>query len=370
MKICFLIPSVASGGIETYLLRFIKHLIYKGINPETIIVIIRNSKKGELLQAYRSTGVKIVFMPLGYLNPAKIWRYYRFFRIEKPDVIVDFNANFAGISIYIGKLAHISNRITFYRQGSDHFRPNILKRLYNKWMNFLVYKNSNTILFNSFAALDYFFPYRKAKDNRYLVIYNGINKKDFELQINKVEARKLLGLPKKKFIIGHVGRYDKSKNHHFILDVASEILRNNSDLHFVFCGRDTEKLQKVIDDSELSQHVSILGYRNDIPVILNSFDLFFFPSVTEGQPNALIEAMITGLPFVTSNIPSIKEIVPANMSNQLINPFSINEAKEKILNTKRNINMKKELNCKEWAINLFDGKKRFDHLYEIIYQNK
>src|SRR5690606_1863020 len=143
-KTCFLIPSVASGGIEMYLLRYLNFIE----DTSQITVLVRSHKKGELYEAYKSTGVPLKFLPLGYLNPLKIWQHYNYYKSQKFDVICDFNANFAGIPMLLAKILKVPKRIAFYRQGSNHFAPSFIKNGVNTYMNRLVFKNATHILSN------------------------------------------------------------------------------------------------------------------------------------------------------------------------------------------------------------------------------
>jgi glycosyltransferase involved in cell wall biosynthesis len=76
----------------------------------------------------------------------------------------------------------------------------------------------------------------------------------------------------------------------------------------------------------------LLGYRKDVPRVLKSLDCFLFPSLTEGQPNALIEAMVSEIPIVASDIPSIKECVPSKIADTLKKPLDVQGFKNEILN--------------------------------------
>ena len=152
LKILFIIPSVNSGGIETYLLRFLR--FKKG--EFNAVILVRGLKTGDLERDYESLGLPIVSMPLGYFNPLRWLKYYHFFKHNKFDTVCDFNANFSGIPMLIAKLAGIKNRIAFYRQGKNHFKSSFLKRIYNSLMNKLVFKYSSRILANSIAGLNFF----------------------------------------------------------------------------------------------------------------------------------------------------------------------------------------------------------------------
>lgn len=360
MKICFLIPSVASGGIEIYLLRFLRFLK----DASEITVIVRNSDKGELYHEYLETGVHLKFLPLGYVNPLKIWRHYHYYKQQKFDVICDFNANFAGIPMFLGSILNIPKRISFYRQGTNHFQPGLIRNWVNRLMKWLVYRNATNILSNSQAALEFFFHDRSINDHRFEVLYNGFNFQDFEIVESKSEIRRELNIPVDSFVIGHVGRYDKAKNHEAILKVFQEIIREGLNCTLVLCGRDTEKLIPALKELGLEDKAIILGYRNDVPFVLKGLDCFLFPSITEGQPNALIEAMISGIPIVSSNIPSIKECVPKQVEKFLSTPSDTESHVRAILNIVNNV---EDFKIPVEHLRMFESEVNFGLFKRILY---
>lgn len=366
MKICFLIPSVASGGIEIYLLRFLRFLK----DASEITVIVRNSDKGELYHEYLETGVHLKFLPLGYVNPLKIWRHYHYYKQQKFDVICDFNANFAGVPMFLGNLLNIPKRISFYRQGSNHFQSGIIRNAVNQLMKMLVYRNATSILSNSQAALDFFFPDRNVPDHRFQVVYNGFNFHEYTIKESKEDVRIKLNIPADAYAIGHVGRYDKAKNHETILKVFQQLLKEGLNCALVLCGRDTEKLLPRIKELGVDKKVIILGYRSDVSIVLKGLDCFIFPSITEGQPNALIEAMISGLPFVTSNIQSISEIVPRSLKSWMVCPIDSEQIIQKVLEIHSNYSLaiNKVINAKDDLLENFDAKHNFNRLLMILNQ--
>ena len=74
---------------------------------------------------------------------------------------------------------------------------------------------------------------------------------------------------------------------------------------------------------KMVEKVKLLGNRSDINELLQIMNVFLFPSTIEGQPNALIEAMISGVPIVTSNIQPIIETTPEKMHRYLKDPFDV-----------------------------------------------
>lgn len=354
-KVCFFIPSIDAGGLETYLLRFLKFSAGKF----QVTVVVRNKfHEGELYQDYQSLEVNLVFMPLGYFNLKQMLKYLQFLRKNKFHTVCDLNGNFAGLVMMLSWFAGIRNRITFYRSSSNHFKKNSVNLIYNSIVNKLVGLFSTYIFANSNAGMNFFFPDRKPNDQRFKVIYNGL---DFTviktLQVDAHDLREELQLPADAILIAHSGRFQPPKNHEVILQVAQQVVKANAKVYFLLCGKDTEKLKSKTVEMGIAENVRLLGYRNDVLNILSISDLFFFPSITEGQPNALIEAMALGLPVVASDIDVIKECVPAEMYAKLLRPNDVMGFVQAITNTIRN---RKQENLQSWVEENFSATKNFE----------
>lgn len=332
-KVCFLIPSTGSGGLEVYTLRFIYFL-----NDEfDVTVIVRNSKKAELYEDYKATGVNLEFMPLGYYSPIKMLSYYKYFKKMKFDIVCDLNANFAGIPMMLSKWAGVKRRIAYYGQSSHHFKQTTFRVAYTNYLNHLVDKYSTSIFSNSITALKFFFSKQYPDDPRLKVIRNGIELKSIlSITDTREELKKKLGLPEGKFIVGHTGRFAEAKNHHFLLDVAKKLVEIDKNFYFVLLGKDTPKLESYAEKLGIKDHITTFGYKNNVPEYLKAFDLYFFPSVTEGQPNALIEAMAAGTSIVASDIQPIIETLPENGLKSLVSPVDVDAAVAKIIEVKQN----------------------------------
>jgi glycosyltransferase involved in cell wall biosynthesis len=361
-NICFLIPSLDPGGIETYLLRFIRYCSDRDMK---VTVLIKGKEKGALYDEYKVTGATLFFYKSGYLNFMTWIQVYRLFRKQKFDTVCDFTANFSGIYMMLAKWAGTSNRYAFYRQSSNHFPSSFLNNKYNHVVNTLVYHFASGILSNSQTAIDAFFPYRRTDDNRFKIIRNGFDLKMFEFEGDKGTFRGA-DIPSGAFVVGHTGRYDKSKNHTAILQVAEILCKKYNDIYFVCVGKDTEKMQSLVDEKGLTDRVKLVGIKKNIPQILRSFDVYYFPSITEGQPNALIEALISGLPIVASNIAPIRETLPQELYNQLTDPFDVQGAVMKIEELYEKKSLREQLNYSGWAKREYNAELRFGDFYNVL----
>jgi glycosyltransferase involved in cell wall biosynthesis len=137
-----------------------------------------------------------------------------------------------------------------------------------------------------------------------VVIRNGIDFKRFQnVKDSKEKIRKSLGVPKDAYVIGNVGRFHRQKNHEFLVEIFSELVKrkDNAFLLLVGAGELKENIEKKLYDYGLDGKYLILSHRSDIPEIMKAMDVFVFPSLYEGLPVALIEAQVSGLKCVVSN---------------------------------------------------------------------
>lgn len=362
-NIVFFVTGLDSGGLENYLLRFLR---YRSKSFDNITVFCKGGKTGQLEEQFLSIpNLSIHSKKISFYNPKDYKYLYDFFKKNHTNSVCDFTGNFAGLVLLSAKLAKVPKRVSFYRGSSNHFKETKFRLLYNKFVQKQTYKYATDILSNSIAAFEFFYPNNWKTDSRFAVIYNGIDSKPF-IDENKT-LREELNIPSSAFVIGHTGRFNEAKNHPTIIEVATLICEKYDDIYFLLCGNEVkDNLEAQVISKQLHDKIILLNYRSDIPRVLNTMDVYFFPSLTEGQPNALIEAMVVGLPCVTSDIPSIKETIEDHLDHvEVYHPLDVNgfvRAVEKLyLNrVKRNLNLKKK------TIQRFDYKNRFDEFYNKL----
>ena len=104
------------------------------------------------------------------------------------------------------------------------------------------------------------------------------------------------------YVIGHVGRFSYQKNHAFLMRIFKAVHDRNSStrLLLVGIGPEREKVDRMIDELNLQDNVSILERRNDVHELLQAVDCFVLPSLFEGFPIVLTEAQATGCHCITS----------------------------------------------------------------------
>ncbi len=358
-KVCFFLYNLDPGGLEVYLLRF---LTFIGDKVEGT-VIVKSGKTGQLLGDYESQGIKIVPVRSGYFNVRAWLTIYRFLKQNPFDAVCDLTSNFGGVYMFLGWLAGIKSRMAYYGQSTNHFKETFLNLAYNRFVNYLVLRFSTNIVFNSQSAIDFFFGARK--DRRFSIIFNGVDSSQF-LPDRDFFFRKMLGIPADAFVVGHTGRFDEKKNHNAVLALADKLVKEKDDIYLMMCGKETDHLNDRISRMGLQKRVFALGYRREVNLFLRNIDVFYFPSYTEGQPNSLIEALMTGLPFVASDIQPNKDTLPPGYEHQFVGPDDVDTAFERVMELYNNRELAKKINCRDWAIRTFDAKLRFEEFYACL----
>tara|TARA_R110002012_G_scaffold321781_1_gene551364 strand:- start:1799 stop:2893 length:1095 start_codon:yes stop_codon:yes gene_type:complete len=360
-RIAFFVTALDSGGLENYLLRFL------GFAKENIqaTVYCKAGYIGNLEEDYLEVGAKIIPFKLGMFTILDYYKLFKEFKLQNYDAVVDFTGNFAAFPLATAMKAGVKKRIAFYRGSTNHFKEDFWRLKYNNYLNFLIPKVATSVLANSKAALNFFFENIWEKDEQYGIVYNGIDQ--FSFLTTKKDLRKELNIPLNAFVVGHVGRYNIAKNHSTLIKVAFELCKNNSNIYFIFCGNKTiENLSDEVKKENLDLQIKLLGFRKDIINVLNTLDCFYFPSITEGQPNALIEAMMVGLPFVASDIEPIRETVSTKYSSQLINPFDWSLAVKKILDLEQNNTVFDTKLLSETAIRKYNANQQFNKFLKYL----
>jgi len=359
-KILFIITGVNTGGLETYLLRFLQ---FKKNDLIPIVLYKNDDVNRDFYKDFTNTGAEMVLLPIT-LSPISMYKFYVFLRIQKVNVICDFRGDFAGIPLFVSWLANVKNRIVFYRESRFQFTQTFYKSVYTKVLHFLTQKFSTKILSNSKDAFNNFYNKNELKKKYHRVIRNGVYIKNTEEKNFIEDVRKTHGIPKNAFVIGHVGRYTPAKNHSLLVEIAKELCTKHDDIYLLLCGKGiAESINDELIENNIKDKVIMPGLCKNIPSYLRAMDVFIFPSFNEGQPNALIEAISEGVPVIASNIASIKETVQDCMYKVLYEPSDKKSFLNEVLKNKNGQIAYNIDDAKKWSKKEYSQKDRFEEFF-------
>ena len=153
-------------------------------------------------------------------------------------------------------------------------------------------------------------------------VYNGIH----FIETCASTFREEFGIPQSGVIIGNVGNLYPVKGQKYLVRAFSELLRScSTDVYLVLVGRGVEQanLHFLLRDLGIPKgKVLFTGFRNDIQNIMNAMDLYVQPSLSEGHPVAVLEAMSLGIPVIATSVGGVPEIIGQDRFGTLVAPAS------------------------------------------------
>jgi glycosyltransferase involved in cell wall biosynthesis len=153
-------------------------------------------------------------------------------------------------------------------------------------------------------------------------IDNGVDVERFASASLRKEVRDSLGIPSGRRVVAAIGSLTREKGHAFLLRAIKRIAKGCEDTVFLFVGDGGESrlLQDLAMKLCIEDKVHFAGSRSDVADILPHLALFVLPSLSEGLPMALLEAMSAGVPVVATSVGEVPSVVQQGETGMLVSP--------------------------------------------------
>ncbi|KOF33818.1 MULTISPECIES: glycosyltransferase family 4 protein [Vibrio] len=249
------------------------------------------------------------------ISPVKDFRalisLYKFFKKEEFDIVHTHSSKTGLLGRLAARMAGVPLVIHTVHGFPFSSAKNKIIYMFYVFMEFLGGRLSHKVICLHEIDKKICINKLKLSENKLVVLPNGVNKNIFHpsdsSSLNLIRSE--LKLSKDKIIIGMIGRLWEQKNPKALVDAALSILSNRNDVVFVLVGEGELRASLEAMSDSHSDNIKFLGWRSDTADLLRSFDIFSLPSLWEGMPLAIIEAMATGLPCVVSNIPGNNHLI-------------------------------------------------------------
>jgi len=174
--------------------------------------------------------------------------------------------------------------------------------------------------------------YGISKD-RISIISNGVDINRFHKNFDRNRIAREMKLDPDSIIIGTIGRLSEEKGHIYLIEAIKRVREVNSNIILIFVGDGQlrEMLQNKTAELGLQKHVRFLGIQRDIPKILSLIDIFVLPSLSEGVPMVILEAMAAKKPIIATNVGAIPNILSHNETGIIVTPRDHNGIANAIL---------------------------------------
>ena len=305
MNILHLISSRGFYGAERVALDLCEGLKRNGC--ETIIGVIRNSHNPhvEIADEARKNSIDTVIFPCqAQLDVRLIYRIRGY--VKKKHIRLmhchGYKSNFYGLLARPKRMPIVT---TNHNWLASHWKL----RLYRRFDSLIIRFFSRIVAVSEGVKremLRYGVPKEKMR-----VIDNGIDLERFNDTGPPKEIREKFGIKKGIPVIGTVGHLGAEKGHVYLLQAAKEIVNKVNSVVFIIVGDGPLRRYLESEASALGirENVIFTGFRKDIPNLLSTMDIFVLPSVIEGLPMSLLEAMSAKRAIVATKVGAIPKVI-------------------------------------------------------------
>lgn len=271
-------------------------------------------------------GVKIHCLGKGKFDFSTVRVLARMIREESPDVL---HLHGYGACTF-GRLAAWGKPVKclVHEHFVDPAMPTVQKPF-----DYLLAKRCDFGIAASKSVKAFMVNQRYLAEDRIRVVYYGTSLADFKPVAPELAAveRRRWGVPEGNKVIGFVGRIDTQKGLTYLLDAAASLLGPQPNLSFVIVG-DGPLMGELKAQSEakgIARNVVFAGHSSNVPLAMSAFDIQVFPSLWEGSPLALFEAMAMARPIVSTDVDGLGEVLRDQKTALLVparNPVDLGRA--------------------------------------------
>jgi glycosyltransferase involved in cell wall biosynthesis len=333
INVLHVVNGLAIGGGELKLLELVEAMCEQRADKYNV-VLCSVGQGGPLYPEFEKLGIKIYIIEKRHkLDISQVLKVYSIIKREKIDLVQTtlFYADIIGA--IAARLAGVRAVISWdtVSHPPDSYETNLRHKLaYRFSMRFV-----SKIAAVSDAVKKFLIEDRKIESSKIETIHYGIALNQFQssngfINLNK---RQELGFTEDDIVIGTVARLAVQKGHAYLVEASKAIVAKYPNVHFVFSGDGPlrSELEKRVEKLGLAEHFHFLGFRNDVSELLFAFDIFVLPSLFEGLPNVILEAMASSRPVVATAVDGTPELIENQISGLLVDPKSPDQLSEAIM---------------------------------------
>ena len=316
MKILCLIESIGSGGAERQITNLAVLLKKQGYEVEVAYYI----KKEFYLPFLLENGVKGCYLPEATNPHARFFALKKYINTTNPNTIISYSASPSMITCALKLLGAKFNLIVSERNTTQH----LTKR---DRIKFFLYRWANHIVPNSQSQGNFITKHYSKLVSKVKVITNFVDTDNF-IPSNTI-------IPKHEGInMICVGRLVPQKNVPRFIEAIHKVVKDGHKIHVSWFGNNfhdsySEECHRGIEKYHLED---VIVFNAPSPTIQDEYrkaDVFCLPSLYEGFPNVLCEAMCCGLPVVCSEVSDVPQIMEKDVNGFMFNPLDIADMTDK-----------------------------------------
>ncbi len=325
IKLLQITHDLAIGGLQQVVVNICRTIDRKQFD----VTVLCLRELGELVPEIEKLGIKVILVPqkengtdyFSFLKIAKILRE------EKVDIIHTHNSQ-PFIEGTIGAILTGVKTIIH----TDHARefPDKRRTMFAEWlMSHFVYK---VVGVSEHTSLN-LNKYEKISTKKIMTIPNGIDETIYNININTEKKKHEFGIKGNGPIIGLGTRLSEQKGITYLLHAMQYLIKEFPDITLIIAGGGglEQKLKTEARDLGVDKNTLFVGSRSDIPELLKLFDLYVLPSLWEGLPMVLLEAMAAGCPIVATDVGGNYMAITHGVNGSLVEPCNAEIFAEEVI---------------------------------------
>lgn len=329
-KIGYVITQSEMGGAQKNVLLLADEFLKRGYKVDVIC-----GGQGDLKKLCEEKGigyicdpymVREINLPVDFKN----FKYLKsLFKENNYDIVHSHSSKAGLLARMAAKSAGIKKNI-YTAHGFVFNEPmsNLKKKIYI-WCEKYGAKCGDEVIAVSKKDYDCALDYKISSKENTVYIPNAIKNIDRDSLKPKEKLLGELGVNKDDFIIGNVSNFYDTKGHVYLMDALMRLLDEGYKFTALFAG-EGKNLQDMKDKTKNYDSIKYLGYRKDNYDIMNALDLFVLPSVKEGMPYVILEAMNLGKTVLCTKVGALTDMIKDGDNGYIVEPQSSDALYEKL----------------------------------------
>lgn len=326
MRIAHFIGTNFVGGPERQILSHVRQA--QGMNNEFVIISFAEPGGYALQELAQQMGIETVLLPAGrWQLYAVCTELHRFYQRWRPGAICAHGYK----ATFYSALAQVFSKSKYIAFSRGWTTENLKVKLYHRLEGLLI-RFADRVVAVSKAQRQ---QLKKLliPDNKIAIVENAVTiggRTSTEDQVRD-EVREELGLSKEDQIILSAGRLSPEKGHEFLIAALDDVSGKIAGTHLLMAGDGPlrKELHKQASSAQHADHIHFLGFRKDMRRLFLAADVFVLPSLSEGLPNVILEAMALEVPVVATRVGGVPELVSHECTGLLVearNPQDLSRA--------------------------------------------
>lgn len=363
LRVLQIMGIVESGGVEAVIMNYYRNIDKNNVQFD---FVMHKGSNFSYISEVQGMGAKVYEITPYTKN---IFAFtYEIYRIVKDGHYDIVHSNMNSLSVFPLFAAWLASaKIRILHNHTTDTKAERLRTFIKRILRPFAKMFANRYWACSKLAAEWMYGKQAVGAGKVTIINNAIDLGKFAFNQDKRNLlRKELGLDG-KFVVGHVGRFMKQKNHDFLIKIFTEVAKQKNEAALLLIGEGPlfESIKNKVNIMGLTDKVIFLGARNDVGDLYNVMDVFALPSFYEGLPVVGVEVQANGLPFLCSD-----KVTREILISDSIKLIPLNNGAEKwaeeILSVKRGSFAKTLKSMQESGFDISNEARKLENKYTII----